>query len=352
MADRYGRRIPLMIEPRVLLGGGRRDRAHAHVHDVPRPARAVRHRHGRRVGRGRVAGDGEGADASARHSLRLPAGGLRRSAICSPRVCFFLVFPRWGWRPMFFIGGLPALLALYVRSHVKESEVWERSRDARLGHLVRSVVVALEAVPVSRVPDGDDELRLARHAGHVSDVPAARLALHAAAEGDRHRDRQRRRDPRRHCSSATSPIAIGRRRTIVIGARRWRSARSRSGPSRRRVPLLVLGAFTMQFMVQGAWGVIPAHINELSPDSVRGFFPGFAYQCGVMIAGSVAYIEAVFAERMTYAQRHGAHRRDGLQRSAPSPHGSGRERTRRSRSTRLTLGAAAARVNARRGGGV
>ena len=65
--------------------------------------------------------------------------------------------------------------------------------------------------------------------------------------------------------------------------------------------LLVLGAFLMQFMVQGAWGVIPAHITELSPDSVRGFLPGFAYQCGVLLAGSVAYIEAVFARRTSYA---------------------------------------------------
>jgi SHS family lactate transporter-like MFS transporter len=65
--------------------------------------------------------------------------------------------------------------------------------------------------------------------------------------------------------------------------------------------LLVLGAFLMQFMVQGAWGVIPAHITELSPDSMRGFLPGFAYQCGVLLAGSVAYIEAVFARRTSYA---------------------------------------------------
>jgi len=64
---------------------------------------------------------------------------------------------------------------------------------------------------------------------------------------------------------------------------------------------LVAGAFILQFMVQGAWGVVPAHINELSPDSVRGFLPGFAYQCGVLIAGSVAYIEAVFAVRFSYA---------------------------------------------------
>src|SRR5262245_49721291 len=65
--------------------------------------------------------------------------------------------------------------------------------------------------------------------------------------------------------------------------------------------LLVLGAFLLQFMVQGAWGIIPAHLSELSPDSVRGFLPGFAYQCGVLLAGSVAYIEALFAERMSYA---------------------------------------------------
>jgi len=65
--------------------------------------------------------------------------------------------------------------------------------------------------------------------------------------------------------------------------------------------LLMMGAFIMQFMVQGAWGVIPAHITELSPDSLRGFFPGFAYQTGVLLAGSVGYMEAIFAERMNYA---------------------------------------------------
>ncbi|HEX6894393.1 MAG TPA: MFS transporter, partial [Bryobacteraceae bacterium] len=65
--------------------------------------------------------------------------------------------------------------------------------------------------------------------------------------------------------------------------------------------LLVIGAFLMQFMVQGAWGVIPAHLAELSPDSVRGFLPGFAYQCGVLLASSIVYIQAVFATRMSYA---------------------------------------------------
>jgi SHS family lactate transporter-like MFS transporter len=65
--------------------------------------------------------------------------------------------------------------------------------------------------------------------------------------------------------------------------------------------LLVAGAFLIQFMVQGAWGIIPAHLSELSPDSVRGFLPGFAYQCGVLLAGSVGYVEAILAEHTRYA---------------------------------------------------
>ncbi len=71
------------------------------------------------------------------------------------------------------------------------------------------------------------------------------------------------------------------------------------------LPLLVAGAFLMQFMIQGAWGVIPAHITELSPDSVRGFLPGFAYQCGVLIAGTIGWFETKLAERMTYAKAMG-----------------------------------------------
>ncbi|HCC58563.1 MAG TPA: MFS transporter, partial [Solibacterales bacterium] len=66
------------------------------------------------------------------------------------------------------------------------------------------------------------------------------------------------------------------------------------------LPLLVAGAFCMQFLVQGAWGVVPAHLSELSPDAVRGFLPGFGYQCGVLLASSVVWIEAVFADRTSY----------------------------------------------------
>jgi SHS family lactate transporter-like MFS transporter len=54
-------------------------------------------------------------------------------------------------------------------------------------------------------------------------------------------------------------------------------------------------------MVQGAWGVIPAHISELAPDSIRGSMPGFAYQCGNLMASYIVQLEAGFAERWNYA---------------------------------------------------
>jgi SHS family lactate transporter-like MFS transporter len=68
---------------------------------------------------------------------------------------------------------------------------------------------------------------------------------------------------------------------------------------------ILIGVFLMQFFVQGAWGVIPAHINELSPNHLRGFFPGFAYQLGVMFAASIPYVESALGERFTYTQAMG-----------------------------------------------
>jgi SHS family lactate transporter-like MFS transporter len=93
---------------------------------------------------------------------------------------------------------------------------------------------------------------------------------------------------------------LGRRRTIVlslVGATlvipAWAFAPS--------LGVLVAGAFFMQFFVQGAWGVIPAHITELSPDSVRGFLPGFAYQCGVLASSAIVYLESAYAGATTYS---------------------------------------------------
>jgi MFS transporter, SHS family, lactate transporter len=58
---------------------------------------------------------------------------------------------------------------------------------------------------------------------------------------------------------------------------------------------LAVGAFLMQVMVQGAWGVAPVHLNELSPDEARGTFPGFTYQLGNLIASVNATLQAAIA---------------------------------------------------------
>jgi SHS family lactate transporter-like MFS transporter len=65
--------------------------------------------------------------------------------------------------------------------------------------------------------------------------------------------------------------------------------------------LLIAGAFLMQFMVQAGWGVIPAHLSELSPDSVRGFLPGFAYQCGTLFSSVLVSVQAKLAEHFSYS---------------------------------------------------
>src|SRR6059036_2190944 len=214
-------------------------------------------------------------------------------------LCYFFVFPRWGWRPLFFIGGLPALLALFVRARVKESDVWRETRHETWGGLGRAIVsnwklflyLVLLMAMMNLVSHGTQDMYptfLQRDWGFT---PTRRAALTAFSM----------------VGALTGGVLcglysdrLGRRRTIVlalVGAVAaiplWAFAPS--------LPLLVAGAFVMQFFVQGAWGVIPAHITELSPDSVRGFLPGFAYQCGVLLAGSVAYIEAVFARHTSYA---------------------------------------------------
>jgi len=213
-------------------------------------------------------------------------------------LCYFFVFPRWGWRPMFFIGGLPALLALYIRFQVKESEVWERTRHRDWSGLGRAIIshwklflyIWLLMTMMNLVSHGTQDLYptfLERDWGFT---PQRRAILTMIA----------------NVGALTGGVLfglysdrIGRRRAIAIALAgalimipAWAFAPS--------LPVLFLGAFGMQFMVQGAWGVIPAHITELSPDSVRGFLPGFAYQCGVAIAAFVPTLQAWIATRLTY----------------------------------------------------
>jgi SHS family lactate transporter-like MFS transporter len=213
-------------------------------------------------------------------------------------LCYFFLFQRWGWRPMFLIGGLPALLALFVRVKVKESEAWERTKSADWSQLWTSIFsnwkiflyIALLMTFMNFSSHGTQDMYptfLQRY-------------FHFDA-------------PKRSIISAISSVGAiaggvffgwlsdraGRRRSIVIALLLavvviplWAFSPVTG--------LIVAGAFAMQFMVQGAWGVIPAHLSELAPDTVRSFLPGFGYQCGVLISGSIVYIQAFLAERMSY----------------------------------------------------
>ena len=67
------------------------------------------------------------------------------------------------------------------------------------------------------------------------------------------------------------------------------------------IVIIAIGAFLMQVGVQGAWGVIPAHLNELSPDETRGLLPGLAYQLGILIAAPVNNIEYFLRTKFGYA---------------------------------------------------
>ena len=298
LADRYGRRLPLMID---LVFYAVVEVATGFAHDF-KTFLILRALFGIGMGGewGVVASLAmEKAPAARRGVL---SGFLQEGYACGyllAALAYFVIFPRWGWRPLFFVGGLPALLALYVRVGVKESEVWERTKHDSWGQLGRAIVsnwkvflyLVVLMTMMNFISHGTQDMYptfLQRDWGFT---PQNRAALTAFSM----------------VGAITGGIIfghisdrIGRRRAIVIALVLavlaipiWAHAPG--------IPVLVAGAFVMQFMVQGAWGVIPAHITELSPDSVRGFLPGFAYQCGVMLASYVTYIEAVFAERTSYA---------------------------------------------------
>src|SRR5712691_11007023 len=126
LADRYGRRIPLMIDlvfysiVEVLSG----------LAPGYRSFLVLRALFGIGMGGEWGVGASLAMEKAPRHRRGVFSGLLQEGYALGyllAAACYFVIFPRWGWRPMFFVGGLPALLALFVRYRVKESEVWERT---------------------------------------------------------------------------------------------------------------------------------------------------------------------------------------------------------------------------------
>ncbi|HEX6565700.1 MAG TPA: MFS transporter [Chthoniobacterales bacterium] len=216
-----------------------------------------------------------------------PSGYLLASIV------YALVFDHIGWRGMFMIGALPALLVLFVRSGVDESPAWlERKPNAKqivlsVGrHLPLFIFVVLLMTAFNFYSHGTQDSYPAflkvQHkfnsqiVGTITAIASIGAILGGLVFGQISQQ-------------------IGRRKAIVIAALVsilvipiWAFSQSPW--------ILAVGAFFMQFLVQGAWGVIPAHLNELSPPEVRGTFPGFAYQLGNFFAAANLTIQAMLAD--------------------------------------------------------
>ncbi len=298
LADRYGRRLPLMIDL-IFYSVVEVATAFAPNYLTFAILRAL-------FGIGMGGEWGVGASLAMEKvppRLRGVLSGLLQQGYATGNLlaslCYFFLFNRFGWRPMFLIGGLPALLALFVRRNVKESEVWEKTRASSWGHLGKAILsnwkVFLYMALLMTF------MNLSSHG--TQDMYPTFLQRYW------HFDAQKRSIITVISSfgAIIGGIAFGyysdlkgRRRAIVTGLLMavlmiplWALAPTTG--------LLITGAFLMQFMVQGAWGVIPAHLSELSPDNVRGFLPGFSYQCGVLLSSTIALVQAMFAEHLSYA---------------------------------------------------
>jgi len=215
-------------------------------------------------------------------------------------VAFFGVEPAFGWRGLFAFSLVPALVALWVRTRVEESEVWEKSVQLNrtpayqvfknpvvlkrfvylvalmtafnwLSHGTQDVYPTFVKKGLGLSPDTSIAIAVVYNVGAI--IGGMVLGAHSER--------------------------LGRRRTIMIAAAAGLVVVPFFVLS-TQVGWLMLSSFLMQMCVQGAWGVIPAHLTEMSPDAIRGFYPGVTYQLGNLIAALNLPIQEAIAERHGY----------------------------------------------------
>jgi len=209
-----------------------------------------------------------------------------------------VILPNLGWRAMFWAGGAPALLALYVRFKVPESQAWEQHRAHNVSAIFGAVATYWKSFIYLMLL-----MTLMMFLSHGTQdlYPDFLKVQHKFAP------------------SIVSYVAMFYNVGAILGAvifgyyserigRRY-SMLAALGLSLAVIPLwafssglarLALGAFLMQVGVQGAWGIIPAHLNELAPDSARGLVPGLAYQLGILFASPVNTIEHHLYQHVGY----------------------------------------------------
>jgi MFS transporter, SHS family, lactate transporter len=215
-----------------------------------------------------------------------------------------LFFDHIGWRGLFMVGALPALLVIYVRAKVPESTVWENARHAppqernvfaaMRNFWGRALYLVLLMTLFNAFSHGSQDvfptfLKVQRGLdAHQTAVVTTIMAGGAVAGG---------------LFFGALSSRIGRRKGIVTAVLLsllmiypWAYTST--------VATLALGAFLMQFMVQGAWGIVPVHLNELSPNAVRAMLPGLVYQTGNFISALTPTLLARWAEAndRNYAQ--------------------------------------------------
>lgn len=212
-------------------------------------------------------------------------------------LAYWLLFDHIGWRGMFALGVLPALLVLYVRRVVPESPVWETARtttpvrpglfETMRGRWPLFAYLVVLMMAFNMFSHGSQDLypTFLKQQLHFATATVSKLTivlnLGAIVGG---------------LAFGAWSERIGRRRAIAIAALLalpmiplWAYGGS--------VVTLGAGVFLLQVMVQGAWGIVPVHLNELSPVAVRGTLPGFAYQGGNLLASMTAPLLAWLAAR-------------------------------------------------------
>jgi SHS family lactate transporter-like MFS transporter len=208
------------------------------------------------------------------------------------------LLPVWGWRPMFWIGALPALLALYIRMKVPESEAWKQHRVASTGQVLRVVALqwrrflylVLLMTFMMFLSHGTQDLYpdFLQEVHKVSAASRANILMIT------------------NVGAIVGAILFG---FLSQAAGRRKGMLAALALSLLMIPLwafsgslaiLVASAFVMQMGVQGAWGVIPVHLNELSADAARGLMPGLAYQLGILLASPTNSVQFALHHRFGY----------------------------------------------------
>ena len=208
------------------------------------------------------------------------------------------VLPTWGWRPMFWLGGLPALLAFYISARVPESEAWKQHRAPSTVAVLRIVAtqwksflyLVLLMTFMMFLSHGTQDL-YPDFLGTVHKMAPATQSYMAilynigAITGAIIFGQLSERRGRRVTMICSMTLAL-----LVIPL--WAFGNT--------IVVLAIGAFLMQAGVQGAWGIIPVHLSELSADETRGLVPGLAYQLGILIAAPTNSLEFALRGRVGY----------------------------------------------------